>query len=159
MKFISLTVLAIVAMVFLAACGGGGRERSSGASSDAAESSSGPESVTLDVVLNDIYYGDSPTNADSPPTWTVPAGSEMTINLKNNGALEHNFAIIKKGSEIPIPFVEAEHGDIILEATGLNKAGETTVATLPAPEPGEYQVTCTVAGHYPSMQGRLVVTE
>jgi uncharacterized cupredoxin-like copper-binding protein len=107
--------------------------------------------------MNDIYYGDAPTNAETPPTWTVPSGSQMTVNLKNNGALEHNWAIVKPGSEVPVPFIEADNGDMILEDTGLNAAGQSSTATLTAPAAGEYQVICTVAGHYPSMQGKLVV--
>lgn len=146
---VAVVFLTLFAAVFLAACGGGGAAR--------VEEPAGPQSVTLDVVLNDIYYGDSPTNADNPPTWTVPAGSEMTINLKNNGALEHNWAIVKPGSEVPVPFIEADNGDMILEDTGLNAAGQSTTTTLPAPAAGEYQVICTVAGHYPSMQGKLIV--
>ena len=141
--------LALFAAVFLTACGGGGAAR--------VEEPAGAQGVTLDIVMNDIYYGDSPTNAETPPTWPVPAGSAMTINLKNNGALEHNWAIVKPGSEVPVPFIEADNSDLILEDTGLNAAGESSTATLTAPAAGEYQVICTVAGHYPSMQGKLVV--
>ncbi len=149
MKSISSLVIVIVLAALLAACGGGGES-----------SDSGPESITLDVVMNDIYYGDSPTNADDPPTWTVSAGAEVTVNLQNNGALEHNWAIVKPGSEVPIPFIEADHADIIQYDTGLNAAAETSTVVISDPlQPGEYQIICTVAGHYPGMQGRLVVTE
>lgn len=158
MRFKVITILAVLATLALAACGGGGREPTSeeGAASGG---ESGAESVTFDIVMNDIYYGDSPTNAEDPPVWTAPAGAEITLNLQNNGALEHNWALVEPGEEVPVPFVEEEHGDIILEATGLNSAGETTTTTISAPPPGEYQVICTVAGHYPGMQGRLVVEE
>ena len=140
-----LTILLLLAFALtLAACGGEAE----------------PEAVTIDVVQNDIYYGESADNADNPPTWTVPAGAEVTVELINNGSLQHNWAIVEPGAEVPVPFVVEEAGDILLYDTGLVDGGTTAEGTFTAPtEPGEYLVICTVAGHYPAMQGRLLVTE
>ncbi len=150
MRFKFVTILAVLATIFLAACGGGGGEGDS--------NGSGEGGVTLDIIMNDIYYGDSPTNEEDPPVWTVPAGAEMTLNLQNNGALEHNWAIVEPDEEVPVPFVEEEHSDILMADSGLAQGGETIQSTMAAPEePGEYKVICTVPGHYPDMQGLLVV--
>lgn len=152
MKTKQLTLVLMVMMLFLAACGGGAEE--------AAPAETASNAVTLDVAMNDIYYGDAPDNADNPPTWTVPAGGEMTINLENNGGLEHNFAVVRLGEEVPVPYVDEEHNGIVLMQTGAVDPGATLTDTLTAPTtPGEYIVICTIAGHYPSMQGRLIVTE
>ena len=147
-KRLPIYVLLLFALV-LAACGGNNGD-------DAAADE--PESATIQVVENDIYYGDSNDNAANPPTWTVPAGGEVTANITNNGALEHNWAIVELGAEVPNPFVEEDGSDIILQDSGLTPAGEEATYTFTAPaDPGEYQVICTVPGHYPLMQGVLVV--
>lgn len=146
-KYLPVFVLIVLALT-LAACGGNSSE-------EAADE--GASNVTLDVVENDIYFGDANDNVNNPPTWNVSAGSEVTVNITNNGALEHNFAIIQQGESVPNPFVEADSGDIILQDSGLTQPGESATFSFTAPDPGEYQVICTVAGHYPLMQGRLVV--
>lgn len=147
-KQLPIFILLLFALV-LAACGGGND------SEETADDSSATES--FDVVENDIYYGDTNDNGTNPPTWTVSSGSEVTVNITNNGALEHNFAIVRQGETVPNPFVEADSGDIILQDSGLTPAGEQATFTFTAPDPGEYQVICTVAGHYPLMQGRLII--
>lgn len=147
-KYLSLFVLLLFALV-LAACGGGDGE-------EAADD--GATTATLDVVENDIYFGDTNDNEQNPPTWTVPAGSDVTVNIDNRGALEHNWAVVELGAEVPNPFVEADHSGIILLDSGLEPPGESATFNFTAPtDPGEYTVICTVAGHYPLMQGRLIV--
>ena len=141
-----LFLLALVFALLLAACGGG-------------EEASGPESVAIEVVQNDIYYGDTPNNAENPPVWTVPAGSQVTVNLTNNGTLQHNFAIVEAGETVPETFNAESDAGILYDETGLVDAGATFNDVFTAPsEPGTYTVICTVAGHYPGMQGRLEVT-
>ncbi len=62
------------------------------------------------------------------------------------------------GSDVPETFDSAANADLILKETGLVAAGESFRESFFAPtEAGEYLVICTVAGHYPSMQGRLIV--
>jgi len=147
-----LPLLVIVALV-LVACGGGGGEE------PAAEAPSAQEVVaaTLDVAMGDLYFGETADNMQNPPVWTVKSGGEYTLNLKNNGGLEHNWAIVKAGTEIPVPFDPAANADVILWDAGIVQAGQSGSATFTAPAAGEYAVICTVAGHYPSMQGKLVV--
>lgn len=147
MKLHKLVILGVALVaLFLAACGGGGAEE---------EASSGGN-TTIDVVQNDIYYGDSPTNAEDPPVWTANAGGAIRVRLENLGTLEHNFAVVKLDATVPDVYTD-ENADILLAQTGLVAAGETKTETLEALDPGEYIVICTVAGHWPSMQGKLVV--
>jgi len=142
---VTLLLLALAVLV-LAACGG------DAASADEAAA------VTIEVAQNDIYFGDSPDNVENPPSWTVPAGAQVTVELTNNGALQHNWAIVEPGAEVPVPVDPETAGDILLYDTGLVDPGSTATATFTAPEAGEYLVICTVAGHFPTMQGRLIVT-
>lgn len=150
MRLLKTVILVAVFALALAACGGGEETSSEAPSSD------GP---TLTVLQNDIYYGETPDNESNPPTWTVPAGASVTVEMENAGALEHNWAIVKAGETVPNPYVDEESRDIILYDTGLVDPGSSATATFTAPEAGEYTVICTVAAHYPSMQGRLIVTD
>jgi hypothetical protein len=111
----------------------------------------------IDVLIHDSYYGDTDTNLTKPPVWTVPANSDVILNLDNKGKLKHNWAIVKKGAPIPSPYQEGQGGDILLFGVGMVYHNSKTTVTFSAPEPGEYVVICTVSGHYPMMQGRLVV--
>ncbi|MCC6605192.1 MAG: cupredoxin domain-containing protein [Anaerolineae bacterium] len=148
MKLKYLAVLALFATLFFVACGGGGGE----------EESAQPESVTIQVTQSDNYFGATPDNATNPPKWNVNAGGQVSIELTNNGTTEHNWAVIKLDADMPEAFDTATNSDLILKETGLVAAGESFRESFFAPsEAGEYLVICTVAGHYPSMQGRLVV--
>lgn len=141
-KTISTVIFLILTILVLAACGG-------------EEEAAAP--AEIDVVQNDIYYEDSPDNETNPPTWTVPANEIINVNVTNRGALEHNFAIVEAGAEVPATFdAEADSG-IILQQTGLVAGGQSTVQALTPLAAGEYVVICTVAGHYPTMQARLIV--
>ncbi|MBK7894488.1 MAG: hypothetical protein IPJ90_06295 [Anaerolineaceae bacterium] len=93
-----------------------------------------------------------------PPVWNVNAGGQVAVQLTNNGTTQHNWAVIKMDAEMPATFDSAANADLILHETGLVDAGSDFRETFVAPtEPGDYLVICTVAGHYPSMQGRLSV--
>jgi plastocyanin len=113
----------------------------------------------LTVDMYDSYYGTSDTNMTEPPIWTIPAGSDVVVNLINHGAYDHNWAIVKKGITVPVPYEEGQAGDIIMHGIGMVYNNSQTTITFSAPDLGEYQVICTVSGHYPLMQGKLLVTE
>ena len=124
-----------------------------GANADAASSGA----IMLEVTAGDLYFGEAGSNnlAD-PPVWTVPSGADVTLAFTNEGKVQHNWAIINLGEAIPVPYTE--DSDIAYYASPLVDAGAQQESTFTAPsEPGEYTVLCTPPGHYPLMQGRLVV--
>ena len=99
----------------------------------------GSKKVTLNVTATDKGY-------DSP-TYTVPAGAEVTVNLLNNGALQHEFAVLKLGQHVEPPFGEKDEDKILWELDGVDP-GTTKSDTFTAPtEPGEYDIICGVPGH------------
>lgn len=113
--------------------------------------------AVIDVVIHDSYYGEIDTNLTDPPIWSVPVNADVILNLENLGILKHNWAIVKKDAKIPVPYQEGQVGDILLYGIGMVYKDSKTTVTFTAPEAGEYIVICTVSGHYPTMQGRLVV--
>lgn len=114
--------------------------------------------TSINININDNYYGDEDTNLTEPPTWTVPSGADVVATMSNLGNLTHNWAIVKQDVSIPVPFNEGQSSNIIEYGAGMVYGKNHTTMTFTAPEEiGTYLVICTVPGHYPSMQGRLNV--
>ena len=87
-----LVVALFVCALMLTACGGSNK-------------------VTLNVTSTDAGY-------DSK-TYTVPAGAKVTLNMTNNGATEHEFAILKKDQHVTPPFGEKDEDKIYWELDGV----------------------------------------
>lgn len=113
--------------------------------------------VALMIDMYDNYYGEADDNLTNPPVWTVKAGADIVATLVNHGRRNHNWAVVKLGAVIPIPYEEGQGGDILLHGIGMVYGNSQTTVTFTAPEAGEYMIICTVSGHYPEMQGRLLV--
>ena len=75
-----------------------------------------------------------------PPTITIPANTDVVVNLVNSGAAPHNFNV-----------------DALGVHSGDYAAGQTGSVTINAP-PGEYEYICAVPGHKEAgMVGKLIV--
>ncbi len=165
-----MMAMASFALVVLAACGGGGAEEAHEdvtrvpTTSDAAaqatrEAASAPAATpgaeggtpaagttpgaagdetatavtTVEVVSHDIFF--------EPNEVTIPADTDVTVNLPNEGAAPHNFSIDELGIDVDI-------------APG---ATEQVVINAPA---GEYEYYCNIPGHKEAgMVGTLIVTD
>jgi uncharacterized cupredoxin-like copper-binding protein len=164
-----MTAVASFALVALTACGGGAGEEahedvtrvpiaSDAAAQATREAASAPaatpgaeggtpgagatpatedETTTaataIDVVSYDIYF--------EPSEVTIPANTDVTVNLPNDGVTPHNFSIDALGIDVDI-------------APG---ATEQVVINAPA---GEYEYYCNVPGHKQAgMVGTLIVSE
>lgn len=149
-------ILVIMVTLVLAACGGGGAApQSSGGEAEKPKPAAPAE--TVNVAMHDIYYGDKPDNAQNPLVWNVTSGAKVTVNMDNQGALEHNWAIVKPGQDVSTPYNAATDDGKLLFNAGVLAANSKKNTEFTAPAPGEYKVVCTVPGHYPLMQGKLVV--
>lgn len=113
--------------------------------------------TVLDIEMYDNYYGEQDTNVIAPPTWTVGADTPVLINMRNHGELNHNWAVVNQGEVVPVPFAEGQASNLLYYQAGMVYGNNETTFTFNAPGPGIYQIICTVEGHYPSMQGKLVV--
>jgi plastocyanin len=124
-----ILVMALTVMVF-AACSGGGSAGN-----------------TISTTATDFHF--------EPSTWTVKAGEQVTLEITNDGAVEHDWVLL--GSMITAP-ADGEK-DVIFETEVAPGQTESVTFTAPA-TPGEYQVICEIAGHLEAgMEGKLVVTE
>ena len=129
-KVLISTILVLVLSLALTACGG--------------------NRVTLNVSATDSGY-------DSK-VYTVPAGANVALNLTNNGAVAHEFAILKLGEHVTPPFGEKDEDKILWELDGVDP-NTTKSDTFTAPtQPGEYDVICGIPGHIEQgMTATLVV--
>ena len=132
--------LALVSAVILSACGGGGGGGGGG----------GAASVSM---LDTLKF--------DPATLSVGTGG--SVNVKNTGAQQHNFVVVKPEDENRVATeAAAKNGD----ATGITgvlaggapvAGGASETVTISAPA-GGYSYICTIPGHYQAgMKGALTV--
>jgi len=157
LRMMVLAVLTAMAMV-LAACGGGG---SSGGSTGGG-SGSGPVTIEIGSKGEELAFDKTEL--------TVSAGQTVTIRFKNNSAVQQHNWILVKGGEAEAAnianaglsagpaanYLPADKSNIIAESP-LANGNETVEVPFTAPAAGTYLYICTVPGHYPLMQGKLVV--
>jgi uncharacterized cupredoxin-like copper-binding protein len=88
---------------------------------------------TVEFVAYDIYF--------EPNEVTIPANTDVTAVIANDGVAPHNFSIDELGIDIDLP------------------AGDTRETVINAPA-GEYEFYCNVPGHKEAgMVGTLIVTD
>jgi uncharacterized cupredoxin-like copper-binding protein len=110
----------------------------------------GPKTATISTTMTDFKY--------DPATWTVPAGATVTLNLKNDGTVTHEWLLLDLGTNVTPPFDEEAVKDKILVDQDVDAGQSTTIQFTAPTAPGDYQVVCGVAGHLEAgMQGTLTV--
>ncbi len=105
--------------------------------------------------------------------FTVAAGEEVTVTLKNVGSLPketfgHNLVVLNAGVDL-VEFATGAMANAdneylpmdmsqMLAHTALLGPGEEDTITFMAPsEPGRYEFLCTFPGHYGTMRGVMIV--
>lgn len=110
--------------------------------------SSGP-TTTINVTMTDFQF--------LPNQFTVPAGQEITFNATNNGAVVHNFVVMKLGTTAGDMFDEEDIPNIFWEVE-LPPGGSADTGFTAPTEPGDYEVVCRTEGHIVSgMTAKLTV--
>lgn len=106
-------------------------------------------STAIDVKMIDFQF--------QPNSFIVPAGQNITFTAVNNGAVEHDFVIMKLGTNAGPSFDDDDVPNVYWQVK--LTPGEDVNASFTAPsEPGEYQVVCRMEGHIASgMVGKLTV--
>jgi plastocyanin len=99
----------------------------------AASPTAEPAPGSYNIEMQDISFAET--------TLTVPANTEITINLTNTGALNHTFDIDELGV-----------------SSGEYASGQTGTVTFNTGKPGEYEYYCAIPGHREQgMVGKLIV--
>jgi uncharacterized cupredoxin-like copper-binding protein len=131
MKRISM-VMAVLFSLLLASCGG-----------------AGGVTTSIDVRMTDFQF--------QPSQFTVPAGQEISFTSANNGAVVHNFVVMKLGTSAGSMFDDEDLPNVFWEVELV--PGGTTETSFTAPtEPGDYEIVCRTEGHIASgMVGKLTV--
>jgi uncharacterized cupredoxin-like copper-binding protein len=127
-----LVVVAVSLNLILVSCAGGGAA-----------------SKKIDVTLTDFQF--------QPSQFTVPAGQEIAFRSTNNGAVVHDFVIMKAGTTAG-PFFDDEDVPNIYWQVEL-QPGASAETTFTAPSaPGDYEIVCKTEGHIASgMTAKLTV--
>ena len=108
--------------------------------------------TTIDVTLLDFKY--------IPDTITVPAGKEITLNLKNDGFVSHMFVIFKLGTDAGEKFGPEDEANIYWQVDEVLPGKSLTAKFVAPTEPGEYYMTCGLGGHHEvGMVGKLIVMD
>jgi len=129
----SLIFLLLMLALTLSACGGSG------------------QSTRIRFTMTDFMF--------EPNEFTVPAGNQITIQVTHNGTVEHNFIVMKHGTDAGEMFDEEDKANVFWEVDLQPGDSKTVVFTAPQ-QPGTYQIICGMAGHLQSgMVGKLIVTE
>jgi uncharacterized cupredoxin-like copper-binding protein len=114
-------------------------------------SACGPKTTKLSVEMTDFKF--------IPDTFSVPAGVTVSLSLKNNGALEHSFVIMKAGTQASVPFSQQDQANIYFQTKVAAGQSATTSFTAPS-APGSYEVVCNIPGHLEQgMKATLTVTQ
>jgi uncharacterized cupredoxin-like copper-binding protein len=125
-------VLAVFLSLMLVSCGG-----------------AGGASTSIDVTMTDFQF--------QPNQYTVPAGQEIALTATNNGAVIHNFVIMKLGTTAGDFFDDEDVPNVYWEVELPPGADAETSFTAPS-EPGEYEVVCRTEGHIVSgMTAKMTV--
>ncbi len=105
--------------------------------------------TTVNLKMRDYVF--------DPETFTIPAGQEITITGQNNGAVTHEFVLVKLGTDAGLAFGDEDEENIYWEFEV--ESGKQVTETFTAPtEPGVYQYVCGIEGHLTAgMKGTLVV--
>ena len=106
-------------------------------------------STKINVTMTDFQF--------QPNQFIVPAGQEITFSSSNNGAVVHNFVIMKLGTSAG-PFFDDEDIPNVLWQVELQPGSSVDTSFTAPTEPGDYEVVCKTEGHIASgMTAKLTV--
>lgn len=112
---------------------------------------SGGASDQINVTMTDFHY--------TPDAFIIPAGQTITVKVRNDGAVLHEFVLMKPGITIGEAFGPEDEENIYWEVEVDPGQSKTETFTAPA-ELGDYQVVCGTEGHVAAgMVGSLKVVE
>jgi len=98
----------------------------------------GNASTKINVEMTDFAF--------TPNQQIVTANQEITLQIQHDGTVEHDFIIMKYGTEVGGHFNQEDLVNVYWQIKV--QPGESKTVTFTAPsEPGIYQIVCGMAGH------------
>lgn len=95
----------------------------------------------------------------SPSQFTVPAGTEITVNVTNQGSVVHDFIIMKPNIRVGTEFGDDDIPNIYWKVEMQPGASQTFGFTSPE-QVGEYEILCGIPGHVQAgMVGTMTVVK
>jgi len=157
LKRMALASGLLAGSTLLVACGGGEAPTPTPAASG--------EPVTVEIASK----GDA--LAYDKDTLEVPAGSKVTLVMKNNASpgsgVYHNWVLVRPGTADAVAADGIAAGEAnsylkpndnrVIAYTALAKEGQTVQVTFDAPPRGTYDFVCTFPGHATLMRGKFIV--
>ncbi len=147
--FLIPTILILALALVAAACGGddddGATPTATSTATPTATSTATPTpgaATTVDVGLKEWEV--------NPTQDTVDAGT-LTFSVSNDGALPHNFRVIKTdlaSDALPTANALVDEGQVDVVASIPEYTGGETEEVSVDLEPGSYVLICNVVGHY-----------
>lgn len=157
----SLLTSMFLSAVLLAACGK--KEEKKSEAAPAQDQPAATAAAPIEITANDQMQF-------STKAIEVPAGSQVTVILKNIGTMPkenmaHNFTLLKPGTVVAdfatkamaakaTDYIPAGDPSVIAH-TKLLGPGESDTLKFTAPPAGQYPFLCTFPGHFALMQGTL----
>src|ERR1044071_1830210 len=127
----TLIIMAVMLSLMLVSCGGSGA------------------STKINVTMTDFQF--------QPNQFTVPPGQEITFSSNNNGAVVHNFVIMKLGTSAG-PFFDDEDLPNVFWQVEIQPGSSANTSFTAPTDPGDYEVVCRTEGHIASgMTAKLTV--
>src|SRR5690606_18179126 len=165
-------VPAAAAVLFLASCGGGSNTANDTATeSTTTETTTSTSNENLEPAVFTIEGNDQMKFNQS--SFTVKAGQEIQITLKNVGALPRDsmgnyFVVLAPGTDVAAfggeafkakdaDYIPATYASSIIAHTKLLGPGESDTITFTISEAGEYEFVCSFPGHWGTMKGKIIV--
>ena len=108
----------------------------------------------IDVAMEEFQF--------TPTDWTIAADQEITVNLENNGSVDHEWVILQPGvtieSEADLPETEEQLLAEFVYWEDEVSPGDPKTETFTAPPAGTYQIICAIEDHFDAgMEGTLTV--
>lgn len=162
---------AVAAVMFLAACGG------NQTADNAETTATGTEEVSTmddaDYTTTIVLEGHDNMTFTGGDHFTVKAGEEITLTLKNVGELPkesmgHNVVVLTPGTDLADfggeafkakdeDYIPATFASSMVAHTKLLGPGESDTITLTFDAPGDYEYVCSFPGHWGTMKGIITV--
>ena len=108
-----------------------------------------PTNYTMTVMTTDFQF--------APNTWKMPSGKKVTLTITNAGEQEHEWVLLKRGTNVTVPFGEDDEDNVYweIEAGPNETKRETFVTPL---KPGTYNIVCGKPQHIErGMKATLIV--